>query len=176
MNITITPQQAYKCVEELYYRGRFNRSDDIFHNVTFTPDAQQTFMMCIGFIIGIKVSGNIMLAHELAYNLYYQIQMLVPAKLTRPPGKRYGPAYKEIGSDCSGFSFVFAVRREIDKETAEQMRTSEHYVHEVNCFGETQYFFNSLHGGIIFHGSRSMHKLEEMNYNGIHARWWTTHT
>lgn len=179
MKTDTTPQQVFFKLRDLYYSGYINtQPHDLFANIVFSENAKQTFMMSVGFIISTYYGGNIQLAYQLAYNLHYQIQSLVPTEHICLPGDKYGHTYKEISSDHSGMSFLFTLRKEITQEEAEKIRNDKPnvYIHEVKYYIKTQYFYNALVGGIIFHGERKMHCLESQDYNGLHARWWCTHT
>lgn len=178
MNKLETPASCYKEIEGIFIAGHIEEEPHLFKNVVLSDHGRMTIMSCVGFIIATHASGNINLAYQLAYNLCYQIQTLAPRDNIRKPGMKYGHTYKLIYSDCNGLSLTFGIRKEIDMGDLESFRNEYPHVHinEVHHYGNVQYFYQSLHGGIIFHGHRKIHALESYDYNGLHARWWCTHT
>lgn len=136
---------------------------------TFSEIARQTLMSCVGFIYGVYASGNINLATKLANDLDFSFSGLL---------RNSEDTLLEVSTDLSSMSFAFLLLGKLsDQSRGEQLlREFEQgrgpLVRKIGFIGRERYYGKIFNGGIIFHGSRYIHKLEDDHGQ----RWWSVHT
>jgi hypothetical protein len=140
----------------------------LFRQLEFDDGAKETVMNCAGFIAGIYYSGNIRLAENLSKSLFDNLYFRGHAE----------DAHCKISSDydCMSFGFLQFYRVDPDK-LDEEMKCNWIKLPENRKlylgYPVNGWYAFSMNGGIIFHGKRYLHCLDQVDPD---AKWWSTHT
>ena len=141
----------------------------LYPRLLFDERARETFMLSVGFIVSIYYQGNIRLAETLAKSLHRCLHFLAPQD----------GAIAEVFSDGSDMSFAFQLygllenQDDYERILRECEAAGKHpSVKKLGRHSWDQKAYGKIYnGGIIFHGMRRLHCLEN---EGEHP--WSTHT